>query len=85
MFQGILVEKDDQGYRATVKDIDDSVLPEGDVTVNVAYSTLNYKDGLAITGKIPVVKKFPMVPGIDLVGTVEQCESNAFKAGDTVL
>jgi len=85
MFNGILIEKDEQGYRAAVKDIDESVLPEGDVTVNVSYSTLNYKDALAITGKGPVVRKFPMVPGIDLVGTVEQSESDKFKVGDQVL
>ena len=71
MFKGILIEKDDAGYRASVQDIDDSQLPEGDVTVRVDYSSLNYKDGLAITGKGPVVRKFPMVPGIDIAGTVE--------------
>lgn len=85
MFQGILIEKDEQGYRAAVKDIDESVLPEGDVTVNVSHSTLNYKDALAITGKAPVVRSFPMVPGIDLVGTVEQSDSDKFNVGDTVL
>jgi acrylyl-CoA reductase (NADPH) len=85
MFRGMLIEKDEQGYRAAVKDIDESVLPEGDVTVNVQYSTLNYKDGLAITGKGPVVRQFPMVPGIDLVGVVEQSDSNKFVVGDTVL
>jgi len=85
MFKGILVEKDEQGYRAAVKDIDDSILPEGDVTIKVAYSTLNYKDALAITGKGPVVRSFPMVPGIDLVGTVEQSDSEQFKVGDNVL
>lgn len=85
MFNGILIEKDDQGYRAAIKDIDESVLPEGDVTVNVSHSTLNYKDALAITGKGPVVRKFPMVPGIDLVGTVEHSESDKFTVGDQVL
>ncbi|WP_354623120.1 MDR family oxidoreductase [Psychromonas sp. MME2] len=85
MFQGILIEKDEQGYRATVKEIDDSVLPAGDVTVKVSYSTLNYKDALAITGKGPVVRTFPMIPGIDLVGTVEQSDSDKFKVGDSVL
>jgi acrylyl-CoA reductase (NADPH) len=85
MFNGILIEKDDQGYRATVQNIDDSVLPEGDVTVNVSHSTINYKDALAITGKAPVVRKFPMVPGIDLVGTVEHSESDKFSVGDQVL
>jgi acrylyl-CoA reductase (NADPH) len=85
MFNGILIEKDDQGYRAAVKYIDESVLSEGDVTVNVSHSTINYKDALAITGKGPVVRKFPMVPGIDLVGTVEHSESDKFKVGDQVL
>ncbi len=85
MFTGILIEKDDQGYRAAIKDIDESVLPEGDVTIKVSHSTLNYKDALAITGKGPVVRKFPMVPGIDLVGTVEQSESDKFNVGDQVL
>jgi len=85
MFNGILIEKDDQGYRATVKGIDESVLPEGDVTINVSHSTINYKDALAITGKGPVVRKFPMVPGIDLVGTVEHSKSDKFKVGDQVL
>jgi len=85
MFNGILINKDDQGYQAEIKDIDDSFLPEGDVTVNVSHSTINYKDALAITGKGPVVRKFPMIPGIDLVGTVEQSDSNKFNVGDSVL
>lgn len=61
------------------------MLPEGDVTINVSHSTLNYKDALAITGKAPVVRSFPMIPGIDLVGTVEQSECDQFKVGDHVL
>jgi len=85
MFQGILIEKDEQGYRAAVKDIDDAALPEGDVTVRVACSTLNYKDALAITGKSPVVRKFPMVPGIDLAGTVESSVHPDYKPGDQVV
>jgi acrylyl-CoA reductase (NADPH) len=85
MFQGILIEKDEQGYRAAVKDIDESVLPEGDVTIKVSHSTLNYKDALAITGKGRIIRSFPMVPGIDLVGTVEQSDSDKFKVGDQVL
>ena len=68
MYKAIVINKDDAGYRAELKDQDDADLPEGDVTVKVAYSTLNYKDGLAITGKGPVVRKFPMVPGVDLAG-----------------
>ena len=85
MFKGILINKDEQGYHAALQDIDDSTLPEGDVTVNVLYSTLNYKDGLAITGKAPVVRSFPMIPGIDLVGIVEQSHSSQFKVGDMVI
>jgi len=85
MFKGILIEKDDAGYRANLKDIDEAQLPEGDVTVRVSHSTLNYKDGLAITGKGPVVRRFPMVPGIDLVGTVESSTHADYQPGDSVL
>lgn len=85
MFKGILIEKDDSGYRAGIKEIDEALLPEGDVTVRVILSTLNYKDGLAITGKGPVVRKFPMVPGIDLVGIVEDSAHPEYKTGDAVL
>ena len=84
-FRAILIEKDDQGYRAGLQDLDDSALPEGNVTVRVAYSTLNYKDGLAITGKSPVVRKFPMVPGVDLVGTVEDSADPDWRVGDQVV
>ena len=85
MFKAILIEKDDAGYRATLTDVDDARLPDGDVTVRVAYSTLNYKDALAITGKGPVVRKFPMVPGIDLAGTVEHSSHPECRAGDIVV
>lgn len=85
MFKGILIEKDESGYSAALKEIDDSHLPEGDVTVRVSHSTLNYKDGLAITGKGPVVRKFPMVPGIDLAGVVEESSHPEFTPGDRVL
>ena len=84
-FSGILVNKDEQGYRAALQQIDQSMLPEGDVSINVLYSTLNYKDGLAITGKSPVVRQFPLVPGIDLVGVVEHSDSADFKVGDVVI
>ena len=57
MFKGILITKDEAGYQTQVQQIDDAVLPEGDVTIQVAWSTLNYKDGLAITGKSPVVRR----------------------------
>lgn len=85
MFKGILIEKDEAGYRATLRDIDEAGLPDGDVTVRVQYSTLNYKDALAITGKSPVVRRFPMVPGIDLVGTVEESLHPGYRAGDLVV
>ncbi len=85
MFKGILIEKDEAGYRAAVKEIDEAQLPDGDVTVRVSHSTLNYKDALAITGKGPVVRKFPMVPGIDLAGTVEHSTHPDYKAGDAVV
>ncbi|GAA0556152.1 MDR family oxidoreductase [Rheinheimera aquimaris] len=85
MFKGVLIEKDEQGYRAALRDIDDTLLMDGDTLIKVAYSTLNYKDALAITGKAPVVRKFPLIPGIDLAGTVISCSSGKFKAGDEVL
>ena len=85
MFNGILIEKDDLGYRASLQRLDDSQLPDGNVAVRVSHSTLNYKDGLANTGKSPVVRKFPMVPGIDLVGVVEESTHPAYQAGDSVL
>jgi acrylyl-CoA reductase (NADPH) len=85
MFQGILINKDDQGYRADLQAIDEAQLPAGDVTVRVAHSTLNYKDALAITGRSPVVRQFPMVPGIDLAGTVEHSEHPDWQVGDQVV
>lgn len=85
MFKAIMIEKDEAGYRASVKDVDESRLPEGDVIVRISHSTLNYKDGLAITGRGPVVRKFPMVPGVDLVGTIEETSHPAYKVGDAVL
>jgi acrylyl-CoA reductase (NADPH) len=85
MFDAILIEKDEAGYRASRTRLDDAQLPEGDVTVRVEYSTLNYKDGLAITGASPVVRHFPMVPGIDLAGTVEHSDNPAYAPGDKVL
>ncbi len=85
MFKGILITKDESGYQAAVQQIDDAVLPEGDVTVRVEWSTLNYKDGLALTGKSPVVQRFPMVPGIDFAGTVSESSNPDWKAGDRVV
>jgi acrylyl-CoA reductase (NADPH) len=85
MFQAILVEREPPPYRASLKKLDELQLPAGDVTVRVEYSTLNYKDALAITGKGPVVRQFPLVPGIDFAGTVEESSNPGFKRGDKVL
>lgn len=85
MFKAILISKDDAGYRAEVQDVQDERLPEGEVTVRIAYSTVNYKDALAITGKSPVVRSFPMVPGIDFAGTVEASTYAEFNPGDAVV
>ncbi|MCC6075821.1 MDR family oxidoreductase [Pseudomonas sp. GCM10022188] len=85
MFRAILIDKDDSGYRASLQELDEARLPEGDVRVRVSHSTLNYKDALAITGKGPVVRQFPMVPGVDLAGVVEESSHPDFKAGDAVL
>jgi acrylyl-CoA reductase (NADPH) len=85
MFKAVLIEKDDAGYRASVQTLDDAALPEGNVSVRVSHSTLNYKDALAITGQGPVVRKFPMVPGIDLVGVVAASQHPDYQPGDAVL
>jgi acrylyl-CoA reductase (NADPH) len=85
MFKAIVINKDDKGYRAELEQLEESALPAGDVRVRVHYSTLNYKDGLAITGKGPVVRSFPMVPGIDFAGEVLESASPEFKVGDVVL
>ncbi|MFK3724406.1 MDR family oxidoreductase [Pseudomonas monteilii] len=85
MFKAILIDKAAHGQQAHVTDLDDDQLPTGTVTVRVAYSTLNYKDALAITGQSPVVRQFPMVPGIDLAGTVEHSDHADWKAGDRVV
>jgi acrylyl-CoA reductase (NADPH) len=84
-FKAIVIEKADGATRATLADFDEANLMDGDVTVRVEYSTLNYKDGLAITGKAPVVRRFPMIAGIDFAGTVEASSHPAWKAGDKVV
>ncbi|KFX69712.1 alcohol dehydrogenase [Pseudomonas taeanensis MS-3] len=85
MLKAILVDKSEDGYQARMTELEDVRLPEGDVTVRVEFSTLNYKDGLAISGRGPVVRRFPMVPGIDLAGTVEVSNHARYKIGDRVL
>lgn len=83
--KAIVIDKQDDNYSATLSSINSDDLPNENVLIDVLYSTLNYKDGLAITGKGPVVRSFPMVPGIDLVGTVTNSDSVEFKAGDKVI
>lgn len=85
MFSAVLIEKGEAGQTVGVTDIDEAQLPDGDVSVDVEYSTLNYKDGLAITGKSPVVRKFPMVPGIDLAGVVTEGSHSEWSKGDRVV
>lgn len=85
MFNAILIDNSDARYDARLALLDEAELPEGDVTVRVANSTLNYKDALAISGKSPVVRKFPMIPGIDFVGAVETSSHPEWTPGDAVM
>ncbi|MGE4259493.1 MDR family oxidoreductase [Shewanella sp.] len=85
MFNALIINKDEQGYRCELQQLAEAQLPPENVLVQVDYSTLNYKDGLAITGKGPVVRKFPLVPGIDLAGTVIESAHPDYQAGDKVL
>jgi acrylyl-CoA reductase (NADPH) len=84
-FKAIRIDKAEKGTTAALTQFDEAELMEGDVTVRVEWSTLNYKDGLAVTGKAPVVRRFPMIAGIDLAGTVEQSSHPQWKAGDKVI
>src|ERR1700724_463581 len=84
-FKAIVIEKSESGQKVGLTNFDESNLMDGYVTVRVEWSTLNYKDGLAITGKAPVVRRFPMIPGIDFAGTVESSSHPAWRAGDKVI
>jgi acrylyl-CoA reductase (NADPH) len=84
-FRAVVIDKGEGGQTVALKDFDEADLMDGDVTVRVSHSTLNYKDGLALTGKAPVVRRFPMIPGIDFAGTVEASSHPDFKAGDAVV
>jgi acrylyl-CoA reductase (NADPH) len=84
-FKAIVIAKSEGGQTVGLKDFDEKDLMEGDVTVRVTHSTVNYKDGLALTGKAPVVRRFPMIPGIDFAGTVESSSHPGFKPGDGVV
>jgi acrylyl-CoA reductase (NADPH) len=85
MFNALLLEKDGEEVRAEIRSLDEERLPEGDVTVRVTHSTLNYKDGLIIRNKAPLVRSYPHVPGIDFAGTVADSKDPRFKAGDAVV
>lgn len=85
MFTALLITKNESTQSAGVTQLDDTQLPEGAVTVRIENSTLNYKDSLAITGKSPVVRKFPMIPGIDFAGMVEASASEKWRVGDRVV
>jgi len=84
-FKAIVITKTETGQSVGLTDFDDKDLMEGDVTIGIEWSTLNYKDGLALTGKSPVVRRFPMIPGIDLAGTVEASTHPGWKPGDKVV
>jgi acrylyl-CoA reductase (NADPH) len=84
-FRAIVIDKTDAGQSIGLKDFDENDLMDGDVTVRVEWSTVNYKDGLAVTGKAPVVRRFPMIPGIDFAGTVEASTHADWKPGDQVI
>jgi acrylyl-CoA reductase (NADPH) len=84
-FRAIVIDKPDGNYTVSVKSLTSADLMPGDVTVRVLNSTVNYKDGLALTGKAPVVRKFPMIPGIDLVGEVTESNSKSYQKGDKVI
>ncbi len=84
-FKAMVIEKTEGGTKAALADFDEANLMDGDVTVRVEYSTVNYKDGLALTGKAPVVRRFPMIAGVDFAGTVETSSHPKWKAGDKVI
>lgn len=85
MFNALILEQEEKQTIASVRQIDESQLPEGNVLIDVDYSSLNYKDGLAITGKGRVVRQFPMVPGIDLTGKIIESQDERYQAGDQVV
>jgi len=83
--KAIFLSKDNDQFQARVAEVDEALLPEGDVTLKVDYSTVNYKDALAMTNKSPIVRKWPMVAGIDAAGTVEKSSHPDFKPGDAAI
>ena len=85
LFPAVIIDRDDGGQTAMLRQIDTNALPPGDVLVRVEASTVNYKDGLLLSGAIPLIQSYPMVPGIDLAGTVEWSEHPAWRPGDRVV
>jgi len=85
MFKALVIDNDEQGYRSQLKELSETQLPDQDVTLDVSYSTLNYKDALAICNKGPIVRQFPMVPGIDFVGRVTASRHPDWQEGDAAL
>lgn len=85
MFQALILNQEDKRTQATIESVDEAQLPQGNVLIAVDYSSLNYKDGLAITGKGKIIRDFPMVPGIDLAGEVIRSEDERYRPGDAVV
>jgi acrylyl-CoA reductase (NADPH) len=85
MFRAWWIERTEAGQAVSLRELDDALLTEGDVLVRVAYSTINYKDGLALTGRAPIARRFPMIPGVDLAGVVERSDHPRWRPGDRVL
>jgi acrylyl-CoA reductase (NADPH) len=84
-FKALVIDKSDDAQTVSLRTLSESDLMDGDVTIRVSHSTVNYKDGLAITGKAPVVRRFPMIPGIDVAGTVEASTHPDYRPGDSVV
>lgn len=85
MFQGMLITNDENGYRSQLQTLDDTYLADGDVRVKIDYSTLNYKDALAVTGKSPIIRQFPLIAGVDFAGTVIESQHPRYQIGDAVV
>ena len=85
MFNALILNQEEKRTIASVEQIDEAQLPQGDVLIDVDYSSLNYKDGLAITGKGKIIRNFPMVPGIDMAGTVAHSDDARYQVGDKVV
>ena len=85
MIKAIWLEQEEKVTRASLEEIPEDALDAGDTTVRVEWSTLTFKDALAITGRSPIARKFPMIPGIDFAGTVERCDTGQWQPGDRVL